>query len=168
MSLDHALDYIVKGECLPIDTTRVLLDHDNENNLSTDPEERYQQCRHMLSDSTLVMPANVAASSKSWWSCCCANSTAFSFATWFKGLSCSFEPQPYKIEVDDVPLEADGINTSFLMVSNGKYSNGGMLVNPFACVNDGLIDLTWVHDTSYMGMFGFREIVNDAKANGGI
>lgn len=54
------------------------------------------------------------------------------------------------------------------MVSNGKYSNGGMLVNPFASVNDGLVDLTWVKDPSYMGMFGFREIVTDAKCNGGI
>ena len=54
------------------------------------------------------------------------------------------------------------------MINNGKYSNGGCAVNPFACLNDGLIDLTWVRDPSYMGMFGFREIINDAKVGGGI
>ena len=41
MSLDHALDFIVKGEAIPIDTTRVLLDADNESSLPTDPVERY-------------------------------------------------------------------------------------------------------------------------------
>ena len=54
------------------------------------------------------------------------------------------------------------------MVNNSKYSNGGCAVNPFACVNDGLIDLTWVDDESYFGMFGFKEIINDAKVGGGI
>ena len=54
------------------------------------------------------------------------------------------------------------------MINNGKYSNGGCLVNPFAALNDGLVDLTWVRDPSYMGMFGFREIITDAKENGGI
>ena len=38
-------------------------------------------------------------------------------------------------------LEADGIKASFLTVSNGKYPNRGMLVNPFAFVNN-LIDFT--------------------------
>ena len=88
-SLDEALDHIIKAEAIPIDTTRVLLDHDLEPT-NLEGEEFYMKCRHMLSNSTLIMPANVAASSKSWWGACCSSSTSFSLATWFKGLSCSF------------------------------------------------------------------------------
>jgi hypothetical protein len=29
---------------------------------------------------------------------------------------------------------------------NGKNSGAGIIVNPFACMNDGLIDITWIHD----------------------
>lgn len=36
-----------------------------------------------------------------------------------------------------------------MMVNNGKYSNGGMIMNPFAAVNDGLIDITWIEDQGY-------------------
>ena len=28
--MDNALDYVCKAECIPIDTTRVLIDADNE------------------------------------------------------------------------------------------------------------------------------------------
>ena len=62
----------------------------------------------------------------------------------------------------------NGVNSSVIMINNGKYGNGGCVLNPYATINDGLIDLNWVHDPSYFGMFGYREIVNDAKANGGI
>ena len=102
MDIDIALGNIVRAQAVPMDTTRVLIDCDEPDYLPNDVEERYFKCRHMLSDSTLVMPANVSASSKSWWSCCCSSSTAFSVATWFKGLSCSFEPSAFTIEVDDV------------------------------------------------------------------
>ena len=166
MSLDEALDTIVKAECIPIDTVRVLIDKDSPTDLL--PEDEYEKCRYMLSDSTLVMPAAVAASSKSWWSFCCSPSTAFSVSTWCTGLSCGFVPQTYTVEVDDVKVENSNVKSSIIMVNNGKYSNGGCAVNPFACVNDGLIDLTWVRDPNYFGMFGFKEIINDAKVGGGI
>ena len=163
-TLDVALDYIVKQECIPIDTVRVLIDADNT--AEVDPADMYTKCRHMLSDSSLIMPASVSASSKSWWSACCSASTAFSVSTWCKGLTCSFEPSVYSVEVDDVKVEHSNLKTSIIMVNNGKYSNGGCAVNPFACLNDGLIDLTWVRDPNYFGMFGFREIINEAKVGG--
>ena len=42
MGTDQALDLIVKKECIPIDTTRVLIDQENEANLPEDPVERYK------------------------------------------------------------------------------------------------------------------------------
>ena len=163
-TLDVALDYIVKSDCIPIDTVRVLIDADKTEEV--DPADMYTKCRHMLSDSSLIMPASVSAGSKSWWSACCSPSTAFSVSTWFKGLTCSFEPSVYAVEVDDVKVEHSNLKTSIIMVNNGKYSNGGCAINPFACLNDGLIDLTWVRDPNYFGMFGFREIINEAKVGG--
>ena len=161
MSAEIALDNIIKAECIAIDTTRVLIDHENDHNLPEDSEKRYQKCRHMLSDSTVNMTANVGATSKSWYS-----GYSFNIATWFKGLACAFVPNAYTVEVDDVQVESGNLETSTLMINNGKYSNGGLLINPFATVNDGLIDLTWVRDPAYFGMFGFKEIMNEAREGG--
>lgn len=33
LSMDHALDYICKGETIKVDTVRILLDHDSEDSL---------------------------------------------------------------------------------------------------------------------------------------
>ena len=33
MSLDHGLQYIIKGECIKIDTVRILMDHESEETL---------------------------------------------------------------------------------------------------------------------------------------
>ena len=53
------------------------------------------------------------------------------------------------------------------MVNNGKYSNGGMIMNPFAAINDGLIDITWVKDPAYQGTFGVTGIMSEARASYG-
>ena len=55
-----------------------------------------------------------------------------------------------------------------MMVNNGKYANGGMIMNPFAAINDGLIDITWISDPSYQGTFGVTGVMSDARGNGGI
>ena len=63
--LDLALNYIVKGEAIAVDTTRVLLDHDSESYLPQG-EERLNFCRHMLSNAALSMPAKVANGASTW------------------------------------------------------------------------------------------------------
>ena len=50
-----------------------------------------------------------------------------------------------------------------MMISNGKYANGGMLINPFAALNDGLIDVTWINDPSWQGSLGVTGIMSDAR-----
>jgi len=40
----------------------------------------------------------------------------------------------------------DNINSILVMLFNGKFSGAGLIIDPFACMNDGLIDLTWLHD----------------------
>ena len=55
-SLDHALDFFIKGEATPMDTTRVLMDHDFEDDCP-EGEERLNFCRHMVSNSVISVPA---------------------------------------------------------------------------------------------------------------
>lgn len=54
------------------------------------------------------------------------------------------------------------------MINNGRYANGGAIMNPFASVNDGLIDITWISDPSYNGTLGVTGIMSDARGAGGI
>ena len=63
--------------------------------------------------------------------------------------SCGFVQDQYQLSIDDKPLSQEGISTALMMVNNGKYSNGGMIMNPFAAVNDGLIDVSWIEDQGY-------------------
>ena len=56
-TIDQALDTIVSGWATPIDTTRVTLDHELDEEL---PEgKKLDYCRHMLSSSSLSIPAQI-------------------------------------------------------------------------------------------------------------
>jgi len=128
-----------------MDTTRVLLDNDSESSVPAG-EERLAYCRHMLSNAALSMPAKLTQSAESWKGCC-GSSSAFSFSSYMASFSCGFVQEQYSLSIDDKPFAQEGgINTALMMVNNGKYSNGGMILNPFAAVNDGLIDISWIED----------------------
>lgn len=53
-----------------------------------------------------------------------------------------------------------------LTINNGKFSQGGM-INPFAAVNDGLVDLTWVHEPAWNGVFGIADIFEESLTKAG-
>ena len=53
------------------------------------------------------------------------------------------------------------------MVCNGKYTGGGMVINPFAAMNDGLIDVTWISDPAINNLMGVAGMLGDAKKSGG-
>ena len=54
------------------------------------------------------------------------------------------------------------------MICNGKFTGGGMIVNPFACVNDGLCDVTWISDPAINTLLGVAGMLGDAKKHGGV
>jgi hypothetical protein len=57
----------------------------------------------------------------------------------------------FTIEIDGVQVNTDGkdnVSSILVMLFNGKFTGGGMIVHPFACMNDGLVDITWLHDES--------------------
>lgn len=53
------------------------------------------------------------------------------------------------------------------MLFNGKFSGAGLIIDPFACMNDGLIDLTWLHDQTQQGLAGVADMLGKAKSKGG-
>lgn len=54
-----------------------------------------------------------------------------------------------------------------MIVSNGKYINGGSIFNPYSCINDGMIDITWVQDPSYSGYWGLSGLMKKSTSCGG-
>ena len=53
-----------------------------------------------------------------------------------------------------------------MMVNNGKFSSGGMIMNPFAAINDGLLDVTWIDAPDYQGTFSVSGIMSSARQGG--
>ena len=77
----------------------------------------------------------------------------------------------YTITIDGVPVrinDSEEIETIFIMLFNGKYTAGGLIGDPFACINDGLVDLMIVHDEKFMKFFSIVDMLDKAKKLGGI
>lgn len=160
-----AIRTIGLGECIAIDTTRVVIDHDSIDQCP-EGERRLDYCRYMVSNASLSMPAKIANGANTWKGCC-SGSSSFSMATYLQAFSCGFVADQFKLEIDDKP-ESGNVVTSLLMVNNGKFANGGMIMNPFASVNDGLMDITWISDPNWQGTMGVTDIMSQARGKGGI
>ena len=57
----------------------------------------------------------------------------------------TFRPIKYQVTIDDQLIEANGMLVS---IGNGANYGGGMIVCPDAILDDGLLDLTWLHEIS--------------------
>jgi len=51
-------------------------------------------------------------------------------------------------------------------MANGKFTGGGLIVDPYACMNDGMVDICWIHDERIMGLFGVAAMLDKAKTKG--
>jgi diacylglycerol kinase family enzyme len=52
------------------------------------------------------------------------------------------------------------------MTCNGKYTGGGMIINPYACINDGMVDITWISDPRLNNLGGVSSMLGKAKDGG--
>lgn len=97
LSMDHALDYICKGETIKVDTARVLLDHDSEDSL---PQglERLNFCRHMIINSGCAMPPLIAFKAKYWKTCC--GKTSYAIATLVEAMKGNLVSEIFEVHVD--------------------------------------------------------------------
>jgi len=165
--LESALSYIVKGECIEIDTVRVLMDHDSE---ATLPEgnDRLNYCRHMMINSAVAMPAKIANTAIPLKGCC--GTKSYEIATLWEACKGNFRPDNYDLFIDDERVtmgESQNIETTLLMVTNGKFTGAGCVINPFSVMNDGLIDVTWISDPAVNNLMGVAGLLGDAKKHGG-
>ena len=162
-NLDIAVDYLKHAEAIAIDSTKVSIDRDDEDDLPSD-ETRLKQVRHMLSGSSLSMPAKIESGAQGMKGMC--GKSSYSISSYFQAFTCGFVQDTYNVEIDDQKYNSE--QTSLMCINNSKNSQGGMIINPFACVNDGLIDITWISDPNMQGTFGVRSVMADARSGGGI
>lgn len=69
----------------------------------------------------------------------------------------------YDIIVDGKLMYSD-LQTVFLMVNNGKFAGGKMLLNPYGMINDGLFETLFL--TKKKGLFNIMKIFDGVKKGG--
>jgi len=96
-NLENALNYLVKGECIKMDTVKVLMDHEDEESL---PEglDRINYCRHMLINSALAMPAKIANTAIPLKNCC--GTKSYEIVTIWEACKGNFRPDNYDLFID--------------------------------------------------------------------
>lgn len=168
MTLEQGLKYIVKAQCIKIDTVRVLSDHESEETLP-EGNDRLSYCRHMMINSAIAMPAKIANTAIPMKGCC--GTTSYKIATLWEACKRNFRTDNYDLIIDDELVKVNGseqISTTLMMVFNGKNTGAGMIVNPFATMNDGLIDVCWISDPKVNSLTGVAGMLGDAKKHAGI
>ena len=116
----------------------------------------------MMSGSQMSMPAKIAKTAKNIGFCSCATP----LASFYKGVTRSYEEDKYAITIDGTGIESE-VSTGMLVVNNGKYSGNGAVFNPVGVVNDGLIDIAWVNDPSYNGYWALSGLMKKALSQEG-
>ena len=123
----------------------------------------------MLINCTLAMPAKIANEAQKYKQCCGKN--CYAVATLEQSILGRMLQDTFTIEVDGVKVGStagkDNVSSILVMLFNGKFTGGGMIVDPFASMNDGLVDITWLHDESKQGLVGVADLLGKAKSKGG-
>jgi diacylglycerol kinase (ATP) len=130
--VDVALDYIIKGEIIKIDTVKHVIDYEKEEDV---PDmDRQMFLRYQLINSNFSVPAKIAHSAIYYKSCC--GRAAYDIAA-IKEF-CKLRPDHFDME---------NFETVLVMGMSGKIGGGGMVLNPFGVLNDGLLDLTLIPES---------------------
>jgi len=101
-SLDHALDYICKGECTPLDSVRVLLDHETEESIP-EGEEKVNLCRHFDVNAGISITAKVTEGAIPYKKCC--GKASYEIATIVQKCKGNFVPENFEVEIDGEKIE---------------------------------------------------------------
>ncbi len=68
LNLNDALDYIINGEVIAIDTIKCLIDCEREEDIPE--QEKSSKCRHMIINGCIAMPARVVVEAQKYKACC--------------------------------------------------------------------------------------------------
>jgi diacylglycerol kinase family enzyme len=122
----------------------------------------------MLINASLAMPAKIANEAVKYKKCCGKN--CYTVATLQEAALGRLVEDLFTVEVDGVKVtnpSTPKVSTTLLMMFNGKYSGGGMIIDPFAVMNDGLIDMVFIHDQKTQSLMGVADFLEKAKTKGG-
>ena len=156
--LDKAMDYIIKGDIIKIDQSRLVIDYERESDV---PEEkRVSNVRYQLINSSYTIPGRVNAGAGKWKWCCC-NAYQVSALIEF----CNIKHDLVDIYVDEVLLY-ENLATCLMVNFNGKFGGNGMLLNPNGLINDGLIELIVV--TEKLNFKRLADLMESAMKKGAI
>ena len=114
------------------------------------------------------MPGKIANTAIGFKGCC--GKKSYEIATLWEFCKCNFRSDHFDIFIDGNkvnPGEDYSVSTTFVMPMNGKFTGGGMIVNPFSVLNDGLIDVTWISNPAVNKLTGVAGMLGDAKKRGG-
>lgn len=113
------------------------------------------------------MPAKIGNEAVKYKKCC--GKQCYAIATMEMSILGRMVQDVFTIEIDGVKVDqiTNNVSSILVMLFNGKFTGGGMIVDPFACMNDGLVDITWLHDESKQGLIGVADLLGKAKDKGG-
>lgn len=157
MNLHDALEYIACGEVIKADTVSILLDHDKIEDVS--PATILDHHRHMIINSALAVTANIVREAEKYKWCCGTN--CYAVATLQEAVLGRLQQYKFDLEIDG--KKADSLSSIMVMIFNGKSTGGGMIVDPFAAMNDGLVDIMSVSDPTAGTLMGVADMLDKAK-----
>lgn len=158
--VNQALDYIVKGDSVKLDVTRVLLDHEEIPDASS--PQFTSHYRYQLINSSFNVPAKLNARAASWkWCCRCCNPYEVAAAIEFTKLI--YEPLDIYL---DGQLVLEDLPSSFVMGLQGQHGGNGCLLSPLSIINDGKSELLVVKGRP--GVSGMMQFMKESTKGGGV
>jgi diacylglycerol kinase (ATP) len=156
--IGKALDYIVKGDSLKVDLTKLLIDYSTEEEIPQD--QKPNKLRYQLCVSCIGFPARITHRARHWKWCCCNPYQ----------LSALGEIIQKPFDVMDLYLGEkvfhEDLATPMIMSMTGKYTGNGMLLSPTSTINDGKMEILYV--TEKHSFLTLAEQMDKAVKAGGV
>ena len=129
----------MKGDIVKMDVNKVLLDYENEDDIP-ETEDRNAKFRYSVINAAVGFIAKVthlAVNHKPYVGSGCYASSAI--VNFFKSSTENFDVIIQKSDGSLIELKNE--ETLLLVVMNGKYGGGRIVICPSAILNDGLLDV---------------------------
>ena len=153
--VNQALDWLIKGDVIKMDVNKVLLDHEDE--IEIPAEQRNAKFRYSVINAAVGFIAKIthlAVKHKKYMGKGCYISSAT--VNFFTSSSENFDIEIEKADGDKIALTNE--ETMYLVVMNGKFGGGRVVLCPSAILNDGLLDVCMQH-----GPAGTRQLASFIK-----
>lgn len=164
-TLAEALDNIINAEVVKVDTIRTLVDYDSFEDIpKNDDKIMLKHCRHMIINSGVACLANIVREAIKYKKCC--GTKCYDIATLQEAVLGRMKQYQFTCEIDG--KKVDDIQSILFIFANGKHNGGGMICDPFACMNDGLMDAFYVSEPKVQNLKGVADMLDKASKKGAI